>query len=615
MRYSNSLILFFLIATIVCFVTNVDGKSNKKVKEIVKSDIIDEEDEIQTSEKFYDYDQPVMTEPLEIENIEDDDNNKDENKEVEVEEDENTNDEIEEDENTNDEVEEDENKNVEVEEVEIVMDETVIIIKNKDVEDFFKRNKKMVLGCFEKFGNDEYIDFKNASLAIIEDPNEASEKYFDGNVLKFVYINDYQCRNTIKRFTGVSMFKNDVVYCINKRCYEYNPNELKNIQNLRMFLEQKEMPYIFSYDPSYKKESVSWNLPFVVYINNDENQAQIETTKFLRSIAESHSDEFYFIATTDEEFDIKTPGEPRDKNVLIFAPEFQTFYSIQEILEEEDVIDKVSIEFFINQYKLGFLTPNAVVQEFEKVFGSNEDSFVIDLIPRYYYPAVMNPIRDSLVIYYKRDCPFSLEFLKTFEKIGKKYANYRTKFSVVKYESEDQKIPKMSLWRKLEAYPTVVLYRANPLSREKKEFFIYPDNIGRSAVTLDRWVQQYSFYKPKAVFTDDDYKEQEILEVDTDNLEIDEEKEEKINEYLRDPDLIFTRFGYGKELQVVSEDNEDSGEEEADFFFDNVKTDSEIPMTGTYFQLISSTYRTKISTYTPPPSIYDDDENEKKDEE
>jgi len=31
--------------------------------------------------------------------------------------------------------------------------------------------------------------------------------------------------------------------------------------------------------------------------------------------------------------------------------------------------------------------------------------------------------------------------------------------------------------------------------------------------------------------------------------------------------------------------------------------------------LISSTYRTKISTYTPPPSIYDDDENEKKDEE
>jgi len=34
--------------------------------------------------------------------------------------------------------------------------------------------------------------------------------------------------------------------------------------------------------------------------------------------------------------------------------------------------------------------------------------------------------------------------------LGKKYANYRTKFSIVKYEAEEQKIPKMSLWRKLE---------------------------------------------------------------------------------------------------------------------------------------------------------------------
>jgi len=486
-------------------------------------------------------------------------------------------------------------------EVEIVMDEKVTLIKNKDMREFFKSYDRMILGCFESLENNNYFNYRNASKAILEDSN--------GDELIFITINDKECRNTVKRFTGISMFKNDVVYCVFKRCYQYSPADLENPQKFKKFIEGKELPVISEYDSERKEEYKHWNLPFLVYLNNDETKTKKDISKFLGGIAEEHKDDFVVLVSNEKNFDIDTLDEPKNDNVLLYAPEFQTLYSIQEILEENDAIDEVAIKSFIHQYEKGYLTPKLIFQDFEQVW--NPDGFVINGVPRYYYPTVLNPTRDSLVIFYKSDCPFSKEFLKTFEKIGRKYANYRTKFSVVKYEAEEQKIPKMSLWRKLEGYPTVVLFKANPLSRNKKSFYIYPENVGRSAVTLDRWVQNYSFYKPKAIFTEEDYKEKEILEADYDDLEINAEEEERINNYLEDPDLIFTRYGYGKEIQVVDDDDDESGEEEGDFYFDNVNTKKEIPMTGTYYELVATTYTVKISNYTPPPSIYDDEDEDK----
>jgi len=501
----------------------------------------------------------------------------------------------------------------EVIEVEVVMDSNVIVASNTDMKNFFKDNDRIVIGCFESLENEYYINFKNASNAIVG--NYENNDYFNGEELKFVTVNDKQCRNVVKRFTGFSIFKNDVVYCVFNRCYEYNPVYLEDYAKLKSFIDEKELPTISEYDPNRKDEYKKWNTLFLIYLNNDEEKTKEDIDGFLANIAQRFLGEIVVFVSNDEMFNIDTLEEPRDKNVLLFAPEFQTMYSIQEILDPDDVIDKVAVDSFLSQYSQGYLTPKMLVQDFESMW--DYENFVVKSVPRFYFPHVLNPNRDSLVVYYKTDCPFSQELLKTIDKLGKKYANYRTKFSIVKYEAEEQKIPKMSLWRKLEGYPTIVLYKANPLSREKKQFYVYPDNGGRSSVTLDKWIQAFSFYKPKAAFNDEDYKEKEVLEVDSDDFNETEEEEEKINRYLDDPQLIFTRFGYGKEME---QNNEEEGEEEeeddqenVDFYFDNVTTDGDIPITGTYFELSSTTYLVKTSYYTPPPSIYDDDDEDDKD--
>jgi len=67
-------------------------------------------------------------------------------------------------------------------EVEIVMDEKVTLIKNKDMREFFKSYDRMILGCFESLENNNYFNYRNASKAILEDSN--------GDELIFITIND-----------------------------------------------------------------------------------------------------------------------------------------------------------------------------------------------------------------------------------------------------------------------------------------------------------------------------------------------------------------------------------------------------------------------------------------
>jgi len=305
-----------------------------------------------------------------------------------------------------------------VTEVEVIMDETIILTKSSDMKDFFKTNEKMVIGCFETIGNEDYLNFKNISNSMIESPSFATENYFNGEVLKFIYINDNKCRHTIKRFTGISIFKNDVVYCINKRCYEYNPKDLIDFNKFEEFMESKNMPLVTSYDPKEKDTYRQWKIPMIIYLNNDEEKAKKNVKTFISDIAKEYRKEFFFFVTNENDFDIDMADEPTDNNVFIYAPHFQTLYSIQEILDPEDVIDKVSIEFFIKQYKMNLLTPKMVIQDFEELW--DYEDFVVNSIPKYYYPNVLNPLRDSLVMFYKEDCPYSQELLKTFVKLGKK---------------------------------------------------------------------------------------------------------------------------------------------------------------------------------------------------
>lgn len=642
MRYPKSLVIFILIIALLAIVRvhgeeegeeegmeyEVDSNgyviSSKKVKmgeednendnkinpniELPEEDIgipVEmEEENSGKSEKVVVTNNEDNEKEVQNEEVKEEEENKDDNQEVVEEKDQGqeANNEEEKAEEENDQKEED-TKYIEVE---IVMDESVIVAENRDFKSYFEEGGRMVVGCFDSLTNTDYLNFRNTSNIML---GTTDIDPFRTDILKFIVNTDSQCRNIVKRYTGLTIFKNDIVYCVLKRCFEYPPQDIEDVEKLKEFIEDKEIPYISEYIPERADFYKQLNIPALVYINNDEEETEQNIGNFLSGIAEENENKFIFLVTNHDKFNMKTLDEPRDHNVLIFAPEFQTLYSIQEILESGDAINEVSIRSFIKQYEKGVLTPRLIPQDFEKDW--DYENFVVKSVPRYYYPHVLNPTRDSLVLFYKTDCPYSQEAVKSFEKLGKRYANYRTKFSVVKFEAEEQRIPKMSIWRKLEAYPTIVLFKANPYSRVKKEFIVYPDDAGRSAVTLDKWVQIHSFYKPTPIFSEDDYKEQKIM--DADYLDVnekeEEEKEEKIQKYLEDPKLIFTRFGHGKDSQIDEQsDDEDSGKEEAEYFFDNINTSTEIPMTGTYYELTSTTYVVKTSYYTPPPSIYDDDE-------
>ncbi|OUM58600.1 hypothetical protein PIROE2DRAFT_16078, partial [Piromyces sp. E2] len=305
--------------------------------------------------------------------------------------------------NNNNNIEEEEGEE-EVVEVEVVMDGSVIISQPSEMKNYFMENDRIVLGCFESLNNENYFNFRNASNALI---GNSRDNLLNGEELKFVTVNNKQCRNVVKRFTGISMYKNDVVYCVHHRCHEYNPQYLENFKRLKHFMEDKELPIVSEYDPEKKDEYKQWNILFLVYLNNNEGETNQDIGNFLGNIAKSYIDEFVVFTSNSTQFNVETLDEPRDKNVLIFAPEFQTMYSIQEILEPQDTIDRVAVESFISQYQKGLLTPKKITQDFESMW--DYDGFVVKSIPRYYYPNVLNPNRDSLVVYYKTDCPFSQE--------------------------------------------------------------------------------------------------------------------------------------------------------------------------------------------------------------
>jgi len=341
----------------------------------------------------------------------------------------------EEEEKEEEEEEKDQNdENTKYVEIEIVMDESVIIAENNDMKSYFEEGGRMVVGCFDSLTNSDYLSFRNTSNIMLGgmdvDP-------FRTDILKFITNTDSQCRNIVKRYTGLSIFKNDIVYCVLKRCFEYPPHDIEDVERLKEFIEDKEIPCISEYIPERVDFYKQLNIPALVYLNREEEETEQDIGNFLSGIAEEYEKKFIVLVSNHDKFNMKTLDEPRDHNVFIFAPEFQTLYSIQEILEPEDAINEVSIRSFIRQYEKGVLTPRLIMQDFEKNW--DYENFVVKSVPRYYYPHVLNPTRDSLVLFYKTDCPYSQEAVKSFEKLGKKYANYRSKFSVVKFEAEEQK--------------------------------------------------------------------------------------------------------------------------------------------------------------------------------
>jgi len=445
MRYPKSLVIFILIIALLAIVRvhgeeegeeegmeyEVDSNgyviSSKKVKmgeednendnkinpniELPEEDIgipVEmEEENSGKSEKVVVTNNEDNKKEVQNEEVKEEEENKDDNQEVVEEKDQGqeANNEEEKAEEENDQKEED-TKYIEVE---IVMDESVIVAENRDFKSYFEEGGRMVVGCFDSLTNTDYLNFRNTSNIML---GTTDIDPFRTDILKFIVNTDSQCRNIVKRYTGLTIFKNDIVYCVLKRCFEYPPQDIEDVEKLKEFIEDKEIPYISEYIPERADFYKQLNIPALVYINNDEEETEQNIGNFLSGIAEENENKFIFLVTNHDKFNMKTLDEPRDHNVLIFAPEFQTLYSIQEILESGDAINEVSIRSFIKQYEKGVLTPRLIPQDFEKDW--DYENFVVKSVPRYYYPHVLNPTRDSLVLFYKTDCPYSQEVKKIF---------------------------------------------------------------------------------------------------------------------------------------------------------------------------------------------------------
>ncbi|ORX82108.1 hypothetical protein BCR32DRAFT_292870 [Anaeromyces robustus] len=268
---------------------------------------------------------------------------------------------------------------------------------------------------------------------------------------------------------------------------------------------------------------------------------------------------------------------------IIVTKNVQSFYRQFDILSDEDETNFENISYFVDAYKAAIMDPQFLWRREEMNWEFNE--YVTEIRPNIYDSVVLNENNDVIVLYYKADCPYSQQVMKSFQDLAKRYIDQRHKLTVGEFEAENQNIPPSSPWRNLQEYPTIVLYPASK-NGKKRQYYVMKQNLGRSAINIANWLLKRvtNSYEEVRYSTKDFEK---VTEIDGAIIQQDaqEEMEEiRVNKLLGDPDLIYTVFGEGKDQSYYSIESE-----APNYYIGNTEY-AELPLTDAYYELTPTTY-------------------------
>jgi len=458
------------------------------------------------------------------------------------------------------------------------------IVKNvnaEELKEFIEKNEIVVVGYLNDLNSKEYYyiqglanSFKNEdhlNFLITTDPNSniwTSEKI-----------------NTEINSPGVVLFKQGNGYPV-----PFDKMYTTGKYNLRDLCLKALNPYVDELESTVK----DFNYDYLLYFYADEED-KLAKIDLMQQLAVSLFQEFHvkYINLDRNPLNINYP-ELRSKFIIV-SKSIQAFYRQSAVLTDEYAINFENISYFVNSYKSSLIDPEILwrLEEMNWEFTN----YVTEIRPNIYESIVLNKDTDVLVLYYKSDCPYSQQVMKTFQDLAKRYINQRHKLTVAQFEAENQNIPDFSPWRNLVEYPTIVLYPASK-PYKKRLYYVMKNNLGRSAINIANW------FLKRATNT---YEEVLYSPTDFENLNTidggyivqdpkEEEEEFKTNKLLAEPNLIYTIFGEGKDQKYYSIEKEENN-----YYIGNTAY-AELPMTGAYFELTPSTYLVHFPKPTNTPN-------------
>jgi len=268
---------------------------------------------------------------------------------------------------------------------------------------------------------------------------------------------------------------------------------------------------------------------------------------------------------------------------IIVTKNIQSYYTQNLALSENDEINLENITYFVDSYKASIMDPEFLWRAEEMNWEFT--NYVAEARPNIYDSIVLNPSNDVIVLYYKSDCPYSQQVMKSFQDLGKRYIDQRHKLTVAEFEAETQNIPSSSPWRNLIEYPTIVLYPASK-NGKKRQFYVMKQNLGRSAINIASWMlKRVNNSYDEVTYNENDYKN--LNEIDGGYIVQDEQEELeeiKTNKLLADPELIYTIFGQGRDQKYYTVENEENN-----YYIGNTDYE-ELPITAVYYELTHTTY-------------------------
>jgi len=436
--------------------------------------------------------------------------------------------------------------------------------------DFVDENEIVVVGYIDDVNGKEYQYLKGIAYSL--------NKY---DRLNFVITTDDESVNWTTGKIGIQVEKPSYVIFKQGNGY-YIPFEKiqsKAMYNIRELCVKALKPYVDELSDPINE----FKYDFILYFYSDESE-KVSNIELMQKLAEKYFQEFYvkFIKLEQNPLNINYP-ELASKFIIV-SKSIQSFYRQSAVLTEEDENNFENISYFINSYKASLIDPEFLwrVEEMNWEFTD----YVTEVRPNIYESVIMNPKNDVVVLYYKSDCPYSQQALKSFQDLAKHYINQRHKLTVAEFEAETQNIPEISPWRNLFEYPTIVLYPATK-NGKKRLFYVMKNNLGRSAINIATWIlrRAHNVYE-EINYNATDYEKANEIDGGLVVQDKEEEAEElRINQLLEDPNLMYTIFGQGKDVKYYSIENEENN-----YYIGNTQYD-ELPMTGTYYELTPTTYK------------------------
>lgn len=320
---------------------------------------------------------------------------------------------------------------------------------------------------------------------------------------------------------------------------------------------------------------------FLIYFNKDEED-KANKAELMKDLATYHFEKYNVVYANINDNPLNLNLPELVSQFIIVTRNFQAYYRQSDILEEGSVMNYENIDWFIQNRELSNILPQILWRPEEMNWDFTD--YVVEIKLNMYDDVTLKQNRDVLVLYYKKDCPYSKIALQSFQELAQRYVSQRDRLTIAQFEAENQTIPETSLWRNLQAYPTIVFYPASK-NGKKRQYFVMGDFGGRSPINIANWMLKKAKNTYDSVtYNAEDYKR--LNEIDGGLIAEDpkeEEEERRINEYLADPNLIFTKYGEGKDQTYYS------ALEESEEYYPPTVT-GELPLTAKYYELTPTTY-------------------------